>query len=115
MITHDRYQLQDFHELIYDYVTKVKKPFVFMRMVGPNKCNDVDKLNEVYALYKQILPTDIYHGIFYNEFLFVTFDKIEEALDFAEDHFPINQTEGDPDYYIHVTVYTETGEGIYGN
>lgn len=115
MITHDRYQVQDFHELIYDYVTRIKKPFVFLRASGPNNCKDVDKLNEVYGLYKQLLPTDLYHGIFYNEFLFITFDRIEEALEFAEDHFPKNQTDGDPDYYIHVTVYTEAGEGIYGN
>lgn len=109
------YQVYEFPTIIEEYVKMKGTPHLFVRVIGPNKCTNVDKLNEVYGVYKNILPFDIYTGIFYNEMMIIEFETIEQAERFLVDSFPNSPTDGDPDYYIFGAVYNELGQEIFSN
>lgn len=104
---------KDFLQFLMDITRETGKTYLMLRCSGPDKCTDVDKLNEVYGTYKAILPPDIYRKIFYNEFVFIEMDTDDEACDFAKDYFPKN-TSGDPDYFIFTCVVSE-GVVCYAN
>lgn len=109
------YQVHQFQTIIEDYVKAKSLPHLFVRVVGPNKCKDVDKLNEVYSLYRNLLPYDVFTAIFNSEFFIIEFENIEEGIRFLEDSFPNSPTDGDPDYYIFGALYNAEGQLVFSN
>ena len=109
------YQVYEFQTILEEYIKSKGTPHLFVRVVGPNKCNDVEKLNKVYDTYRYILPPDVFHGIFYNEMFIMEFEYIEEAERFLADSFPDSPVHGDPDYYIYGAVYNGNGEILFSN
>ncbi len=107
--------VMEFAELIQCFVEKTGKPLVFLRASGPHGTNDVDLANQAFNLYKEILDLEMYTLIFNNEFLFIEFDDIEEAVDFCEDHFPESQTSCPKEQYIHYSLYNASGQVILSN
>jgi len=103
----------DFLTFLEDTTRDTGKTYLMLRMVGPSKCTDVEKLKEVYAAYKFNLDSTVYNKIFYNEFVYVEFDNDDAAIDYAFDNFPRN-TDGDPDYYIFACVIS-AGTVMYSN
>lgn len=109
------YQVHDFLYIIEEFVKLKGKPHLFVRNIGPNKCSDVNKLNKVYSLYRNLLPFDVFTGLFYNEFFIIEFDTVDNAINFLADSFPNSPVDGDPDYYIFGTVYNKLGQEVFSN
>lgn len=103
----------DFLTFLENITKETGKTYLLLRCVGPNNCNDVDKLKEVYAAYKFNLDFEVYTKIFNNEFVFIEMENDDVACDYAAANFPRN-TEGDPDYYIFTCVVSE-GVVCYAN
>ena len=109
------YQVYEFQTIIEEYVRAKGKPHLFVRVVGPNKCKDVEKLNKIYDLYRHLVSNDVFTAIFYNEMFIMEFDTVEEADTFLSDSFPNSPTDGDSDYYIFGAVYNEQGQLVFSN
>ena len=109
------YQAFQFSEMISDYAKRIEKPFVFIRASGPHSTNDVEVANKTFDLYRSILPLEIYTILFYNEIFFLSFDDIEQALEFCEDYFPSSQTKCSPEEYVHYSIYNKEGQLIFSN
>jgi len=109
------YDAMDFSEFIQSYISFSKKPFVFIRAVGPHSTNDVDVANQVFNLYKEILDNEMYTMIFNNEFVFVNFDSVEEALNYCEDRFPETQKTCPKEQFVYYAVYNSEGQVIDSN
>jgi hypothetical protein len=109
------YDAMEFSEFIESYISLAKTPLVFIRVTGPQSLNDADKANEVFNLYKQILDLEMYNLIFNNEFIFVKFETVEEAIQYCEDHFPESQSTCPPEQFIYYAVYNSEGQVIVSN
>jgi hypothetical protein len=109
------YQVYEFQTIIEEYVKAKGKPHLFVRVVGPNKCKDVEKLNKIYDLYRHLVSHDVFTAIFYNEMFIMEFETVEAADAFLSDSFPNSPTDGDPDYYIFGAVYNEQGQLVFSN
>ena len=92
----------------------IQIPTVLIRSIGPYQ-SDSDTRQNVFNLYKNILPDEVYVAFIQDEFITVSFDTIEEAVEFCEDHFPIKGQECPPEQYVQVWAYNENGEIIYSN
>jgi len=92
----------------------VKTPTVLVRSIGPYQ-TDAETKQKVFNLYKNILPDEVYVAFIQDEFITVSFDTTEEAVEFCEDHFPLVNKECPSEQYVKVWVYNQNGEIVYSN
>ena len=110
-----KYESFQFDEIISNYAKNIEKPFVFIRASGPHSITDVELANKTFALYKDILPLEIYTVLFNSEIFFLSFDNIENALEFCEDYFPESQTKCSSEEYVHYSIYNPEGQLVFSN
>jgi len=75
---------------------------------------DVDKLNTVYAYYKDLMPDALYSEFFNSSFGGITYKDEYTAQDFAEDYFPRPALSVDTDHYVYACVF-KNGHIIWEN
>jgi len=61
-----------------------------------------------------LLSNDVMQGLLKNEYIFISFDDLDDAREYAVDKFPRN-SEGDADMYLQVEVYDNEGRIEYDN
>jgi len=108
------YQVYEFQEIIEQAIQWRRRPTVFVRNIGPRAITDEAKRNEVYGTYRMLLTSDVMQGLLNNEYIFISFDDLDDARAYAVDNFPRNSS-GDPDFYIRVEVYDNEGRIEYHN
>ena len=99
-------------EIISAYAKETQQVLIWFNASGIRRledANDVDKLNQVYAFYKEFLPNDVYEEFFHSSYgAFLRVDPIL-AQDVAEDWFPPNHLLPDKDYYVYCCVFNKSG------
>jgi len=93
----------------------IQSPTVLIRAVGPHNQTDENLSKKSFETYKLILPTECYVAFCQDEFIIITFDKVEEAVEFCEDHFPFSDQDCSPEEYVKVWVYNENAEIVFSN
>lgn len=107
--------LQEVKRLVDLLEETIKTPTVLIRGVGPHNEADPEKSKAAFEVYKNILPTEVYTAFSQDEFITVSFNAVEEALDFCDDNFPVNKDKCPPEQYVQVWVYNESGELLFSN
>jgi len=108
------YQVYEFQEIIEQAIAWRRRPTVFVRNIGPRAIADETRRDEVYNTYRMLLGSDVMQGLLRNEYIFISFDDLETAREYAVDNFPRN-SEGDSDMYMQVEVYDNEGRIEYHN
>jgi len=108
------YQVYEFQEIIEQAVAWRRKPTIFVRNIGPRAIVDETRRDEVYNTYRMLLGPDVMQGLLRNEYIFISFDSLEDAREYAVDKFPRN-TDGNADMYMQVEVYDNEGRIEYDN
>lgn len=109
------YECTYFQDMIEEYAKSQQKCVVYLRSYGWNNSTDVDKINESMEVYKQILPLDIFTALTQSEFVFVTLDDIQQAMDFFDDVLPEDQASCEKEFYIHFSIYNTLGQVVASN
>lgn len=107
--------LQEVKRLVDLLEETIKTPTVLIRGVGPHNEVDSEKSKAAFELYKNMLPDEVYVAFSQDEFITVSFNTSEEAIDFCEDNFPVNKDKCPSSQYVQVWAYNESGELLYSN
>jgi len=110
----NNHQVFEYQTIVENYIASREKATLVLRNVGPRAIIDEVKRDQVYDTYKMLLHPDVFTGILNHEIIFVEFDSIEKAEDYAG-NFPKNSSDGDPDFYILAEVYGPNGAIEYHN
>lgn len=70
---------------------------------------EVDKLNTVYAFFKELMSKDMYTEFFNSSYGAVTYNDKYTAQDFGEDYFPRPGLCPDADHYVYACVFLPNG------
>ena len=101
------HQVSSHQDFIERYIAHREKVTLFLRNVGPRNLTHETRQTQVYDHYKMVLDRDVMFGLLENEFIFVEFDTLDEAKEYAK-NFPKNPEES-PDFYILAEVYNTNG------
>lgn len=107
------HQVYSYQTVLENYIAHREKVTLVLRNVGPRNIADATRQAEVYDTYKMILDRDVMHGLLNNEIIFVEFDTLDEATEYAR-NFPRNPGE-QPDFYVLAEVYNFNGAIEYHN
>ncbi|MAH09415.1 MAG: hypothetical protein CL961_07080 [Euryarchaeota archaeon] len=110
----NNHQVFEYQTIVENYIAGREKATLVLRNVGPRAITDEAKRDQVYDTYRMLLHRDVFTGLLNNEIIFVEFDSIDEAEDYAT-NFPRNPGDGDPDFYILAEVYGPNGGIEYHN
>ena len=110
----NNHQVFEYQTIVENYIASREKVTLVLRNVGPRAITDETKRDQVYDTYKMILHHDVFTGLLYHEIIFVEFDSLEQAEDYAG-NFPKNPNDGDPDFYVLAEVYGTNGAIEYHN
>lgn len=114
MINSD-YTCKYFEELIEEYANYTGKCVVYLRSYGWNNSDNIEKINESMEVYKNLLPLDMFTALHQSEFVFVTIEDIQEAINFFDEILPEDQSKCEKEFYIHYTIYNSLGQVIANN
>jgi len=109
------YDSMYFEDLIEEYAKSNNKCVVYLRSYGWNNSDNVERINQSMEIYKNILPLDIFTALTQSEFVFVTLDGEQQAMDFFDDVLPESQASCDKEDYIHFTIFNSLGQKIASN
>lgn len=110
------YQIYFFDNFIERYAKLFGKPVIYIRTYGWNHSQDIEKINESMSVWQDILPNDMFTVMKNSEFSFIEVDNLEEAVDFLESNFPLDQASvAYPELYVHFSLYNELGQIILSN
>lgn len=110
----NNHQVFEYQTVVENYIASREKATLVLRNIGPRNVADEEKKASVYNTYRMIIDHDVFTGLLNHEILFVEFDSIEKAEDYAR-NFPKSPTDGDPDFYILAEVYGPNGAIEYHN
>ena len=99
-------------ELISEAAKSLGKPIIFWNASNIRDLeakNGVDKLNTIYAFYRDLLPDALYTEFFNSSFGGLTFMDKYTAQDFAEDYFPRPALCPDAEHYVYACVFNVNG------
>lgn len=109
------YECMYFQDIIENYAVSNEKCVVYLRSYGWNNSDNVERINQSMDIYSNILPLDIFTALQQSEFVFISIDSIQEAIDFFDDVLPESQASCDKEDYIHYTIYNSLGQVIVNN
>lgn len=66
---------------------------------------DVDKINTVYAFYKELMPDGLYSEFVNSSFGGLTYNDDYAAQNYGEDYFPIPKLCPTADHYVYACVF----------
>jgi hypothetical protein len=107
------HQVYSYQTVLENYIAMREKVTLVLRNIGPRNIADDTRKIEVYDTYKMILDRDVMAGLLNHEIIFVEFDTLEEAEEYAR-NFPKNPDES-PDFYVLAEVYNFNGCIEYHN
>lgn len=110
----NNHQVFEHQTIVENYIASREKATLVLRNIGPRAITDEAKRDQIYDTYKMLLDNDVFGGLLNNEIIFVEFDLLDEAEDYAR-KFPKSPSDGDPDFYILAEVYGPTGGIEYHN
>lgn len=99
-------------ELLSGYASSNSQTFIWYDAKGIRKLEDagnVDKLNEIYAFYREFLPEGVYAEFFNSSYGAFEYSDTLSAQDEAEDWFPRPAQLPDSDYYVYCCVFNQVG------
>lgn len=105
-----------FEDFIAKYAATIGKPVIYFRSHGWNNSTDVDKINQSYEFYEDILDPDVFTCLKNSEYVFVEVESIAVAMQYLEDDFPSSQTAvAFPELYIHYSLFNAEGQIVLSN
>ena len=110
----NNHQVFEYQRVIENYIASREKATLVLRNIGPRNITDEAKMTSVYDTYRMLLHRDVMFGLLEHEIIFVEFDSIDDATDYAK-NFPKSPNDGDPDFYILAEVYGPNGGIEYHN
>lgn len=110
------YQIYDLSTSVGRHVALRGVPMIYIRSYGWNNTSDVDKINESRALYKGILPLDLWTKMDQSEYNLIELESLDGVVDFLEDSFPESQALcTEPSQYVFFALYNDMGQIIESN
>ena len=99
-------------ELISEAAKSLGKPMIYWsasKIRDLEAKGEVDKLNTIYAFYRELMPADLYAEVFNSSYGGLTYIDKYSAQDFAEDYFPRPGLCPDADHYVYACVFLPNG------
>jgi hypothetical protein len=110
------YDVYYFDNFIENYARMIEKPVVMFRSYGWNHSTDVDAINASYAVYEDILPTDLWTSLKQSEYVFMEVSDLDDTILFLESCLPSSQAEtATPENYIFYSLCNAQGQIIASN
>ena len=105
-------------EILCDYAKVTGKSYVWYDAKGIRRledAGDTDKLNQVYAFYREFLDELLYEEFFHSSYGMLEYSNDVAAQDAAEDWFPREAQVPDADYYVYACAFNESGAIVWEN
>lgn len=108
------YEVFSFIDLLEQAARNAGKALLYFKPVGLDKCTDVDKINEVWNHYNNVLPPEIYGGVRNSLHNYIFVNNVTAAIQKADEWFPY-KGEMDDEYYVYVHIFDENGNSVFEN
>tara|TARA_B100000035_G_scaffold234050_1_gene202321 strand:- start:997 stop:1344 length:348 start_codon:yes stop_codon:yes gene_type:complete len=106
-----------FDNFIERYAAQIGKPVLYLRSTGWNTSSNVDAINASYALYKDILPGDLWTALKNSEHVFCEIDDdVADTMEWCGDNLPASQASTTtPENYIFYSLVNAEGQQLASN
>jgi hypothetical protein len=108
------HEVFSFIDLLEQAARNAGKALLYFKPVGLDQSKDVDKINEVWTHYNNVLPPEIFAGVKGSLHNYIFVNNAMAAIQKAEEWFPF-KGEMDDEYYVYVHIFDENGNSVFEN